>query len=349
MKLKKILCAVLSVLMLTGAASAAFADVPGHWAEKSIDRWSGYGVVVGGGDGNFNPNQSITRAQMATILCAVCGWEEVAENTFSDVKGDEWFAPYVLKANAAGAMSGYNGMMRPNDTITRQEAAVMMYKALFMQPAETDKVFTDQGKIADWAAAQVKAMAANGYITGRPDGSFDPTGSITRAETVTILNQMVSGFYNSAGARSQDCARAVVCAPGVTLQNMTVSGDLILCPAINDVETTLYNLTVQGRAIFQTGGDTLVEGRGQSKFNEVLVLGDGARVKFDQTVQTGSVTVNASDVRVTGITVGASVTVAEGAENVYVNGVLLPAGTHTAAEGEDRYVDGPIIDVVVGG
>lgn len=348
MKVKKLLCAALTAAMLTGAASAAFADVPGHWAEKSIDRWSSYGVVVGGGDGNFNPNQYITRAQMATILCAVCGWEDAAENSFSDVKGDEWFASYILKANAAGAMSGYDGMVRPNDTITRQEAAVMMYKALFMNPAESDKVFVDQDKIASWAAVQVASMAANGYITGRPDGGFDPTGPITRAETVTILNQMVGGFYNSAGSRSQDCGRAVVCAPGVTLQNMTVSGDLILAPAVDDVETTLYNLTVNGRAIIQTGGDTLVEARGQSKFNELLVLGDGARVKFYEGVETAGVNVSASDVRITGITVGAAVTVAEGAENVYVNGVLLPAGVHTAPEGEDHTVDGPVFDIVIG-
>jgi len=348
MKVKKLLCAALSALMLTSAASAAFADVPGHWAEKSIDRWSGYGVVVGGGDGNFNPNQSITRAQMATILCAVCGWEEVAENTFSDIKGDEWFVPYVLKANAAGAMSGYDGMMRPNDTITRQEAAVMMYKALFMTEAESDKVFADQDKIASWAAVQVESMAANGYITGRPDGSFDPTGSITRAETVTILNQMVGGFYNSAGARSQNCGRAVVCAPGVTLQNMTVSGDLIIAPVVNDVETTLFNLSVEGRTMIQTGGDTLVEARGVCSFHEVHILGDGARVKFYEDVETAALTVSASDVRITGVSVGIPVTVAEGAENIYVNGVLLTAGNHAAPEGDDRTVDGPIFDIVVG-
>jgi len=245
-------------------------------------------------------------------------------------------------------MSGYDGMMRPNDTITRQEAAVMMYKALFMTEAESDKVFADQDKIASWAAVQVESMAANGYITGRPDGSFDPTGSITRAETVTILNQMVGGFYNSAGARSQNCGRAVVCAPGVTLQNMTVSGDLIIAPGVNDVETTLYNLTVDGCTIVQTGSDTLVEARGQSKFDEVVVLGDGARIKFYEGVETAYVTVDASDVRVTGITVGAVITVAEGAENVYVNGVLFTAGTHTAPEGDDRTVDGPIFDIVVG-
>ena len=347
MKMKKLLCAALSALMLTSAASAAFADTPGHWAEKSIDRWSEYGVVVGGGDGNFNPNQSITRAQMATILCAVCGWKDVAENTFSDVKGDEWFAPYVLKANAAGAMSGYDGMMRPNDTITRQEAAVMMYKALFMTEAESDKVFADQDQIASWAAVQVESMAANGYITGRPDGSFDPTGSITRAETVTILNQMVGGFYNSAGARSQNCGRAVVCAPGVTLQEMTVSGDLIITPVVNDVETTVYNVNVNGRLIVQSGSGSLVELVGEGVVNEILVLSEGARVKCEEGIVTNSVTVNAANARLTGVTVGTLITVAEGAENVYVNGVLLTAGTHAAPEGSDRTIGGPAFDLFV--
>ena len=348
MKMKRVLCAGLAALMLTTTVSAAFPDAQNHWAKASIDRWSSYGVVKGGSDGNFAPDQSITRGQMAVILCAVCGWQDVAENTFSDLKGDEWYAPYVLKANAAGAMAGANGMIRPNDPITRQEAAVMMYKALFMESAQGGKTFADQGEIADWALNQVTSMAANGYITGTPDGRFLPKGYITRAETVTILNQAVSGFYNRAGAYSRDCARAVVCAPGVTLQSMTVKGDLIVAPGATGAETTLYNLSVEGRTILQSDRDGLIEAGGKCDFGKMLVLGDGGRVKLSGEVKMDALSVDASDVRITGVPKGTSVTVAEGAEKVYVNGTLMAPGEGKAVKGDDPFVDGPVIDIVVG-
>lgn len=348
MKMKKFLCAGLAALMLTGTASAAFADTQGHWAQASIDRWNGYGVVTGGTDGRFYPNQSITRGQMAAILCAVCGWREVAENTFTDLAGTEWYAPYVLKANAAGAMAGADNRIRPTDPITRQEAAVMLYKALFMEPAGGGRTFADQDEIADWAATQVAAMAANGYISGAPDGRFVPRGYITRAETVTILNQAVPGFYNRAGAYSRDSARAVVSAPGVTLQSMTVFGDLIVAPGATGAETTLYNLTVGGRTILQSDRNGLVEVGGESSFGEVLVLADGGRVKLGGTVEMAGLNISASDVRVTGVPVGTAVTVAEGAEKVYVNGHLMAAGSAGAEKGDDPFVDGPVIEVVVG-
>lgn len=348
MKLKKILCAGLAAVMLTATASASFVDTQTHWAKSSIDRWSSYGVVTGVGDGRFCPDQSITRAQMAVILCAVCGWKDTAENTFADMTGTEWYAPYILKANAAGAMAGADNRIRPNDPITRQEAAVMIYKALFMTPAESDKVFADQDQIASWAAGQVAAMAANGYISGTPDGRFMPTGLITRAETVTILNKAVTGFYNRAGANSRDCERAVVRAPGVTLQNMTVSGDLIVAPAASGAETTLYNLTVQGRTILQADSNGLVETGGECAFGQVTVAGKGARVKLGEDVEMESLTVSAGDVRVAGVPKGTPVTVAEGMEGVYINGRLMAPGTAEAEKGDDPFVDGFVIDVVVG-
>ena len=348
MKFKRFLCAGMAALMLTSTVSAAFTDTQTHWASASIDRWNSYGVVTGGGDGKFYPNQSITRGQMAVILCAVCGWQEMAENTFTDLKGDEWYAPYVLKANAAGAMAGSDNKIRPTAPITRQEAAVMLYKALFMEPAQGGKTFADQGEIASWALNQVTSMAASGCITGTPDGRFLPKGYITRAETVTILNKAIPGFYNRAGAYSADCVRAVVSAPGVTLQSMTVSGDLIVAPGATGAETTLYNLTVEGRTILQSDREGLIESGGTCDFGQMEILGDGSRVKLGGKVKMTGLTIDASDVRAAGIPAGTPVTVVQGAEKVYVNGTLLAPGTYTAEAGEDPFVDGPVIEIVVG-
>ena len=346
-QVKKFLCAALAAAMLTTAASAAFADAQGHWAQASIERWNGYGVVTGGTDGMFHPNDPITRGQMAVILCAVCGWKDMAENVFADLPNDQWYTPYVLKANAAGAMAGAGNMIRPNDYITRQEAAVMLYKALFVEQAEGGKEFADQAEIADWAAAQVAAMSARGYISGAPDGRFIPKGNITRAETVAILNKVLPGFYNRAGAYSRDVERVVVSAPGVTLQSMTIAGDLIVAPGATGAETTLYNLTVEGRTILQSDRDGLIEVGGKSSFETVQMLAKGGRAKFSGEVEMESLDIAASDVRITGVPKGTPVTVAEGVEKVYVNGYLLAPGQSEAQKGDDPFVDGPVIEIIV--
>ena len=140
----------------------------------------------------------------------------------------------------------------------------------------------------------------------------------------------------------------MVSAPGVTLQSMTVSGDLIVAPGATGAETTLYNLTVEGRTILQSDRDGLIESGGTCTFGQVEILGSGSRVKLGGKVKMAGLNIDADDVRAAGIPVGTPVTVAEGAESVYVNGALLAPGTHTAAAGTDPFVDGPMIEIVVG-
>lgn len=64
----------LCVGMLTVPATAAsgYDDTAGHWAESSIERWSGYKIVEGD-DGHFHPNRSLTRGEMAKILANTLG------------------------------------------------------------------------------------------------------------------------------------------------------------------------------------------------------------------------------------------------------------------------------------
>ena len=134
-KQSKVLSILLSLAMLCSmvvptafAADSRYIDTTDHWAETAIERWSDYGIIEGYGDA-FNPDYSITRGQMATILSKTLGLTETAENPFSDISADDWYAPYVLRCYKAGIMFGDNGKANPNNEISRQEAMTMFCRA----------------------------------------------------------------------------------------------------------------------------------------------------------------------------------------------------------------------------
>ena len=111
---KTLAAALLCAAALTGAASAAYTDTAGHWAEGAIDRWSGeYGILRGYEDGSFRPDDTITRGAFAGILDRFLRYQaEAAPDTFSDTAGDYWESP-ILKLNAAGVYLGNNGRPWP--------------------------------------------------------------------------------------------------------------------------------------------------------------------------------------------------------------------------------------------
>lgn len=203
MKLKKILSGVVAgIMVLSAAVTPAFAkvfpDTEEHWAKDAVDVLSGYGVINGDDQGNFRPNDSITRAETATILDNLIGYVTQSNKVFSDVAVDDWFAYSISRLYAAGVMTGYeDGTILPKNNITRQETAVLISRALGFKTEDADTTvldqFADRDTIGSWAEDAVAFMAERGYIQGS-DGNFRATDSITRAETATILNNIV-GIY----------------------------------------------------------------------------------------------------------------------------------------------------------
>lgn len=116
-------------------ASAAFTDsVPGDWSYRYVTFGHSKGFVSGYTDGSFHPNESITRAEAVELVINISGiinsdTSNVTHN-FTDVLGTDWFAGSVAEATAAGIIEGYgDGSFRPNDALTRAEAATIVERA----------------------------------------------------------------------------------------------------------------------------------------------------------------------------------------------------------------------------
>src|SRR5665647_3910899 len=127
--------ALLTILcmMLTLAPSTAFAatasDITGHWAQTTIQAWVDQGTIKGYEDGTFRPENNISRAEFMTLVNGIFGYTEVKATTYTDVKADAWYADAVAKAAAAGYINGYpDGTMKPDNSISREEAATIIMK-----------------------------------------------------------------------------------------------------------------------------------------------------------------------------------------------------------------------------
>jgi hypothetical protein len=205
------------------AAEKSYTDTKGHWAESAIDRWSDYGVVQGSGD-RFDPDGALTRGQMATVLSKTLSLTGTSANPFTDVNEKDWFAPYVLRCYAAGVMQGADGKANPNATVTREQAMVMLCRALGIESAEKLDLsaYTDSSKVSSWAASYVAAMTDSGIVSGIGSHQLGPDQNLTRAALITILDRAIAVYANQDGA-AVDAAQAkgmiLVTAKNVAVKN----------------------------------------------------------------------------------------------------------------------------------
>lgn len=170
----------------------AFSDVPQeHWAYESIAALTEKGVLGGMGDGQFLPDETVTREQLAKMLSVAFAITESGEVPFNDVQQSAWYAPYVEKVYAGGFVKGISGtefgVGRP---VNRQDFIVILYRILqnknvVMKSAEP--AFQDASEIADYAKDAVGAMAAIGAVKGTNEGNMEPKRTASRAEAAKLI------------------------------------------------------------------------------------------------------------------------------------------------------------------
>lgn len=186
--MKKIISYILCVCMLLGMASAAFAysDITEDydWAKEAIRVLSEKNTLNGYPDGTFLPEQNVTRAELAKMVCTLLGNGDSI--TYADVTETDWFYPYVSQS---GGYFTQTTAFYPNRPATREEVAFAVYSALNLKEHPTDKKisFSDQADITSTYLAGIKFLNEQEVLTGYPDGSFRPQNPITRAETAVIL------------------------------------------------------------------------------------------------------------------------------------------------------------------
>ncbi len=135
-KIRALVASLLSAALLCTAASAAtFPDVDANADyAAAVEYVSEIGLMVGYGDGTFQPDKTVSRAEMATVLCKMMGKDRDLQqdgSVFPDVPTTHWANGYVVKAASLGYLSGYgNGKFGPDDTVTYEQVLTMIINAI---------------------------------------------------------------------------------------------------------------------------------------------------------------------------------------------------------------------------
>lgn len=166
------------------AESSSFRDVPdGKWYTTYVATLEKAGVIVDSKDGNFRPNDAITRAELASMLAQFANVTG-GTNTFSDVPATHWAADYIAAAVRSGWIQGYpDGTFRPEQTIKRAEMTAMVNRALGRDPQSASdllegmKTWKDNADPTAWFYLDIQE-AANGHTYARKTGGEYWTGLV---------------------------------------------------------------------------------------------------------------------------------------------------------------------------
>jgi hypothetical protein len=180
-----------------------FKDVENHWAKDAVNDMGSRLVIDGVGDGKFEPDRDITRAEFAVIVVKALGLMRTGtgKDAFKDVTKDDWYYDAVSIAYEYGIAGYGSGKFGPMDKITREQAMTMIARAMKITglkvefaTGEEDKLlksFGDAGKSADYAKNSIAACIKTGIVSGRNDNFLAPKENITRAEVAVIVRRLL--------------------------------------------------------------------------------------------------------------------------------------------------------------
>jgi len=192
-----------SIYTVLKVSGKTFTDVPAnYWAKDDIELLARKLIVNGNSATTFGPKLKVTRAEFAALVVRALGLNEAAaDNKFSDVVANKWYAGSVAAAAAAGIVKGDpNGKFRPEDPISREELAAMVVRAMKyagenveLTDAEINealKGFKDAGKLK-WSKAEVAVAVKAGIVEGYKN-NINPTDNALRAEAVAMLKRFLT-------------------------------------------------------------------------------------------------------------------------------------------------------------
>lgn len=177
-----------------------FADVESHWSKQAVNDMASRLIIKGKDENHYEPNAVITRAELTAIMVRALGLSDTGtESAFNDVLSSDWYAGSIAKAVEYGLIEGYeNRTFAPNQAITRQEALVIINRAMRLAGIAADGAspdsllspFADQTMVALWAKQAMAAAVKNRLVEGSNEGLM-PTKNLTRGETAAIVQRFL--------------------------------------------------------------------------------------------------------------------------------------------------------------
>lgn len=251
----------------------------------------------------YETNVSITRADFVTVVAnafelksKLIHTDDNTETIFSDITSHAR-KEAILLALQHGIISGYpDQTFRPNQPITREEATVILFKALQTNYPEQLKyglstastTFKDWEKVSPLAKSTVAHMALKKLMIGFPDQTFKPQNFLTHLETAQIVANYRSTVMLINGTLPlgletdvQEIVKDVfITSKNAHLRNLNIKGQLIITEMVGDGDVTLENVNVSGTTYIRGGGANSIEIIGGSYYDIIIEKTSSGEVRI---------------------------------------------------------------------
>lgn len=273
--------------------SVYFYDVTENyaWVYREVDALALNGVVQGGGDHLFHPDNQITRADFVVMLDRAFRMSALLESgvvasqgSFSDVPAGRYYSQSVEAAKAFGVANGTeDGLFHPTASITRQDAMVLLKRAL----DRTDKTlglgtlsaFSDANQVSTYAQASVASLV-DARVIGGANGQINPRGRVTRAQMAVMLYRALHLDENARYVQRSDVVNLCIGA--------RVYSDVVI---ENYDAATYYGELMRYTTLRQQDGTTYITLGEHQPIDRTAVLSDGQMTFNDPTAQDANATV----------------------------------------------------------
>lgn len=233
-KWMRVLCIILAAAMCMGllslsvfSANGIYLDTKDHWAKDAISYWTQKKVIEGVGLDLFKPDDLLTRADTCVIISRFLRLptQEDPMVIFSDVPTGRYYTAHIAAASDYGVIAGFpDGTFAPMDTLTREQAMVIVARALCLAPIEDTSIlaetFPDPDSVSDWAAGYVAALVEHDIVHGTLKG-LEGQLICTRAMLVQMLREFVGLYIDAPGTYDVSDLKEgqviVITVPGVKL------------------------------------------------------------------------------------------------------------------------------------
>ncbi|WP_083675897.1 S-layer homology domain-containing protein [Paenibacillus borealis] len=181
----------------------SYKDVEHHWAKEAVNDMGSRMIINGIGNGDFDPDQDITRAEFAAIIVRGLGLKtDNSTIPFSDVKSADWYSSFISTAHSYNLINGFeDGTFRPLEKITREQAMVILAKAIKITGLKSNlqtnngeellSSFVDSSHVSAWAATSITDILQAGIVLGRSDHQLVPEAPISRAEVAVTVKRLL--------------------------------------------------------------------------------------------------------------------------------------------------------------
>lgn len=278
--MKRILFSVMVLILTFGVSVCAeFKDMPDNWSAPALKSAVDNGLM-NGYNGYINPDNSLTRAEMAAVITRAFQVEKSGDiSRFTDVTESDWYYGVMSKAVGMGAFNGSGNKLNPTVPITREEAFTVLARVFCLEAENTSVLdkFSDKSEVSVWAVETVSALVENGYVNGS-NGRINPKSKITRAEFAQLMYNAVTLYIDD--DLSQEVSGNIIIKKSVIIKNTVVNGDVIIT---DGVDVTFENVTVKGRLLSYSDKTDTLDGN----FNAVIILADNAEMIATQNSKIG--------------------------------------------------------------